>query len=272
MSSPAAPPLPPMSLRLMRDSDEEFVAGAAEQVERLVRAGLQPHHRLLDVGCSVGRTAIGLLRSGSFAGRYVGFDVTSRQVEWARANLTPVAPQYTFKLVDVRNDRYNPNGRIDRLQMQFPVRTSWFDAACLFSIFTHFYKEDIELYLRELHRALRPGGVILCTWFLFNERNRATVTGPDCAYPMTHRLDDVTLYYNADDPLHAIAFDETFVRKMIAEAGFKIVSLTHGTWAGGAGPEFQDEMVLRKPPLSVTTRIKRRLSRYARRVAKISRR
>jgi len=240
-------PLPPASLRLMRDSDERFTEHGIQLAELVYRLGLQDDQELLDVGCGVGRLAVGLLAGTSFAGRYVGFDVMPKQVGWARRHLTPVAPNFRFRHVDVRNDRYNPTGTVDPRELRFPARTGGFHMATLFSIFTHFYKEDIELYLRELRRVLRPGGTVIASWFLYDDDNLDHVVSSG-AYPMTHRLDDVTIYNDADDPLRAIAFHERHVREMIAAAGFELVAIEHGTWKGGPGPEFQDHLVLRQPP------------------------
>src|SRR4051812_9993491 len=89
-------PLPPMNLRLMRDSDEQFVKSGISLARLLYRYGLQPDHALIDVGCSVGRVPVGLLAGTDFHGRYLGFDVMKRQVTWAAQNIAPVASGFTF--------------------------------------------------------------------------------------------------------------------------------------------------------------------------------
>lgn len=241
----ATVPLPPPNLRLMGDSDETFAASAVQLATLLYRLGLRDDHELLDVGCSVGRLAIGLMTGTGFEGRYVGFDVMRGRVKWASRNLTAHDDRYRFRYVDVRNDRYNPSGQVEPDDVRFPVRSNAFDMAALFSIFTHFYSRDIEVYLAELERALRPGGTVVATWFLFDDDTRSAAEGG--AYPMTHRLDDVTIYNDPADPLRAIAFDERHVRSLVETAGLTLVDIEHGTWKGGPGPEFQDVVVLRKP-------------------------
>lgn len=239
-------PLPPMELRLMQDADEQFVASGVQLAELLFRLGLRPEHALLDVGCSVGRLPIGLLNGTDFRGTYVGFDVMKKQVGWASRNLTPAAPRYQFRYVDVRNNRYNPRGTVEPQDFRFPVSADRFHMACLFSIFTHFYRDDIKLYLSELYRTLRPGGTVVATWFLYDDDRLDAAVGSE-AYPMVHRLDEYTIYNNAEDPLRAIAFYEAHMRELIATAGLEVVDIEYGRWAGGPGPEFQDVVILRKP-------------------------
>lgn len=234
-----------MRLRLHRDSDERFRTVAVSLADTLYRFGLAPDHALLDVGCGVGRLPIGLLERGGFRGRYVGFDVSHKHIRWARNNLTPVAPKFRFRLVDVQNDRYNPDGSVTGNDVRFPVRTGAFDFACLFSVFTHFEASDIALYLAELNRTLRPGGHVVSTWFLWDEARRSDVERGQ--HPMIHQRDEHVLFAHESDPLWAIAHHVDRVTAMIAQAGLEIVRLQYGTWAHSPGPDLQDVILLRKP-------------------------
>lgn len=252
-------PLPPMNLRLMGDSDEQFVKSGISLAQLLYRYGLESDQALIDVGCNVGRVPVGLLAGTDFTGRYLGFDVMKRPVTWAAQNLSPVAPGFRFTHLDVINDRYNPKGTVRPEHARFPARTAQFDFCCLFSIFTHFYKEDVQHYLHEIRRVLKPGGLVVATWFLYDEDRLPMAVGSP-AYPMAHRLDEVTIYTERSDPLRAIAFDEDYVRTMVDNAGLEVVRIDRGKWAGEEADEFQDFAVLRRPEDDVsapTSRLRR---------------
>ena len=262
-------PLPPMRLRLHKDSDDTFKMMADHLAGVLYRLGLTDGDAVLDVGCGVGRLPIGLLRTTSFHGRYVGFDVSAKHLRWARRTLRPLAPNFRFRRVDVQNDRYNPAGKLTGDSIRFPVRANAFDVACLFSVFTHFEADDIASYLHELHRVMRPGGMVVATWFLWEESRRRDVeTGK---YPMVHQRDEHVLYADAERPLFAIAHHVDRMRAAIADAGLEVERIELGTWAHGPGPEGQDLVVLRKPvppPPSLVRRVRNKAARTVRRAAR----
>lgn len=241
------PPLPPSALRFMNEDDERLLRTGRELVGLLFTHGLTPTGSLLDVGCGYGRLAVGLLTERRFQGRYHGFDVLKRHVAWCRETLTPVAPSYTFDHLDVRNGRYNPTGTVEPENVRFPVEDASVTTAALFSVFTHFHRADIERYLAELARVLQPGGKAVTTWLLYDEERLPLVTAGTAAYPMRHRLDEHTLCAELEDPLRAIAFEESVARGWVTAAGLEISDAQRGSWAGEPGPVFQDLLVLRRP-------------------------
>src|SRR6478609_4505133 len=240
-------PLPPERLRFMGESDDGLLATGVELAQLTLWYGLPVDGSILDVGCGYGRLAMGFASGTDFRGRYQGFDILRKQIAWCREEFTPVEPNYTFTHLDVRNARYNPKGKVDPTRLRFPAETASVDCVALFSVFTHFYRADIERYLTEIRRVLKPGGIAVTSWLLTDEARLPLVTDPEGVYPMIHRLDEHTVYSDKEDPLRAIAFDEAFVRSLVAAAGLEIKVLERGTWAGEEGRSFQDMVVLRRP-------------------------
>ena len=77
-------------------------------VDRLQRwADLAPDHRVLEVGCGPGRSALALSNALSDAGSYDGIDVDKRVIRWCRRNIEPRWPASHFTHIDVWNGVYN---------------------------------------------------------------------------------------------------------------------------------------------------------------------
>jgi SAM-dependent methyltransferase len=245
-------PLPPARLRFMGEDDETLIRVGDELAGLLVSQGLTAGSSVLDVGCGYGRLALGILHSTDHRGPYLGFDILPRQIEWCRTTISPAFPSVRFVHLDVRNGRYNPKGTIEATDVAFPARSATTDVCALFSVFTHLYRADIERYLGEIRRVLRPGGVAVTTWFLLDEARVPLAAAPTAMYPMVHVLDATTRYAEATDPLRAIAYDEAAVRAMVVAARLELVSVERGTWAGEPGRTVQDLVVLRRSATDTT--------------------
>jgi SAM-dependent methyltransferase len=239
-------PLPPEKLRFMSENDEQLIQVGDELAGLLVSAGLTETSSVLDVGCGYGRLALGLLHSTDYRGQYLGFDIQHRSIDWCQSAITPVFPSMRFVHLDVRNDRYNRKGTIDPTGMSFPARSASIDACALISVFTHFYRPDIERYLSEIRRVLKPGGFAVVTWFLFDDARLPAATSSDATYPMVHVLDAQTRYTKEGDPLRAIAYHEDAMRAMAAAARLVVRAVDRGTWAGEPGRVFQDVVVFER--------------------------
>lgn len=245
-------PLPPAKLRFMGENDEQLIQVGDELAGLLVAYGLTADSAVLDVGCGYGRLALGILHATDHRGPYLGFDILRRQIEWCRTTISLTFPTMRFEHLDIRNGRYNPGGTIDPTKASFPARSASTDVCALFSVCTHLYRPDIERYLDEIRRVLRPGGVAITTWFLFDEARLPQATSSAATYPMVHVLDEVTRYTEEGNPLRAIAYAEGAVRGMARAARLEVLAVDRGTWAGEPGRVFQDVVVLRRSESDTT--------------------
>ena len=169
---------------------------------------------VFDWGCGCGRLARQLIQQQPRPRRYLGVDLHRGMVEWCQNNLTPHAPGFEFRHHDVFELAFNP-GPDKATWLPFPAEDSAFSLAIAWSVFTHVNQEQAERYLYEMRRILRPDGVLLCTWFLFDKAD----------FPMMQDFQNA-LFINDLNPTGAVIFDRAWLRKTAAEAGFRIVAAT----------------------------------------------
>lgn len=216
----------------MGEDDQQFIEIANQYATLLSERGLRSDHSILDIGCGYGKLAFGLMSQLDFRGQYEGFDLLRRHVDWCNDAITTRASNFHFTHLDIANARYNPEGSLDPSQLRFPYDDDSFDFCALFSVFTHMYDSDIRRYVDEIKRVVKSTGVCVATLFLFNETRMAMVTSEACALPMKYQLSEVCRYFNKDSILHAISYEENYMRHLWTRAGFVVTDLTWGSWAG----------------------------------------
>jgi len=241
--------VPPASLMFVGLGD--FVAIGREFRRHFVElGGLLPRHRVLDVGCGVGRMAIPLTEYLSPEGGYWGFDIVRKGIEWCGSRITPRFPNFRFQHSDVYNRHYNPGGRARASEYRFPFDDGFFDFAFLTSVFTHMLPADLENYLGEVARVLRPGGRCLITMFLLQPESLALVRGGRSRLDFSIEIAPGCLTISAEDPEVAIAYDEAATLQRFAGRGLAVrAPLHYGSWCGrGKHASFQDIVIAEKGP------------------------
>ena len=113
---------------------------AYEETLDRMREILQPHHRVLELGCGTGSTALELADS---VDRYIGTDVASKMVEIAQGKLTEQSPQnLSFAVQDAG------------------VMTSGSNDVVLALNLLHLLP-DLENTLAEIYKSLPSGGLLI---------------------------------------------------------------------------------------------------------------
>jgi SAM-dependent methyltransferase len=235
--------LPPTGLIYTGGGDFERMG--QEIVGRLVsKHGLQAHYHVLDIGSGIGRVAVPLTAVLK-QGKYCGFDVVKRGVDWCVKNISVAFPNFEFKYVPLHNDLYRSAGASPEV-FTFPYPDHTFDFAIANSLFTHMMPAEVERYYEELNRVLKPGGKCYATFFTVPSTNheRFTSNSDFCfkvVRPHYRLMDENVTAAN-------IAFEEPYLfSELIKPQHFDIEYRSYGYWSNeskqGTCEEFQDIIV-----------------------------
>jgi len=148
-----APPLAPQELRqiVAAPEPEKFLwtglidlLSFLELYEQYRRGPIHTPAAILDFGCGCGRL-LRLLAGHADVWRVTGTDVNPALVDWCRSNLRAVETDL--------------NGLVPPLRLT----DQSFDLVYALSVFTHLPEAATTLWLDELSRILRPGGILIVT-------------------------------------------------------------------------------------------------------------
>jgi cyclopropane fatty-acyl-phospholipid synthase-like methyltransferase len=151
---------------------EWFDASSADHIVRLQRhVGIAADFTVLEIGCGIGRDAIPLteILSAASGGRYIGTDIVAGSIAWCRANIQARHPHFVFHHLNIRHDLYNPAGTVEPLRAALPAADSSVDRIIAQSVFTHMLQPEVEHYLAEFRRVLKPGSKAFTTTFIYDD-------------------------------------------------------------------------------------------------------
>lgn len=174
--------VPPQHLLPDYARSRSYTAAGGRFLDTAASRGLQPHHRVLDLGCGVGRFAVALAGYLDERGSYVGVDIHKRSIKICRKYIGRQLDNFKFR-------RVRP---LDAAEFRFPFRAASFDFVFSNSLFTHLLPEVAENYLMEIGRLLRPGGRTLNTLFLLNTESLARLDSGDS--PRGRRMSSETAW------------------------------------------------------------------------------
>ena len=237
------PLVPPRRLQFVGRGD--FVATGDEFLGYFLDlAGLRPGHRVLDIGCGIGRMArplAGFLDPDR--GSYDGFDVDREGIGWCRRRYARRHPNFRFVRADLFNRRYHPGGAHRASEYRFPYDDASFDLVIATSVFTHLLEDEADHYLAESARVLAPGGRLFATFFVLDDVSRERIAAGVSGLPFLDP-DQHLAVISEDMPEEAVAYDAAWIEQRLSAHGLAATMLRPGTWSGRSdGTSLQDIVV-----------------------------
>ena len=216
---------PPLHLRRHVGPLRTFEASGAEFMSYLrLLLDLQPNAQLLDIGCGCGLMALYLRDYLDSNGTYTGVDIHGPSIRWCTNHIASTHPNFHFAQIG--------DGKL-------PFESQSFDVILLKSVFTHLRPEEVENYLSEIARLLKPNGRCLASFFLLNNEQRAVKDANalqfDCG-------DERWRYVYEHSPESASAYDENYILELIRKHNLELREpIRYGAWTGRKnGLSFQD--------------------------------
>lgn len=208
----AALPLPPEEMRAVVGPTDPAAFDNPGGEPVFPGLPLEAYDAVLDFGCGCGRVARQMIQQHPRPGEYLGIDLHPVLIEWCRANLTPLAPEFEFRHHDVHYPAWNP-GEGKPAVAPFPSADASRSLVIAYSVFTHLTERDAEHYLDEVARVLRPDGYLESTWFLFEKD----------LFPMMQDFQNA-LYINDLNPANAVIFDRRWLVGALESRGLSIAA------------------------------------------------
>lgn len=225
-----------------------------EHIAHLDRyAGLGEARHIVEIGCGVGRDAIPLTKRLGEDDSYLGIDIIKPSIDWARDNISTAHQGFRFVHFDVSDKQHNPGGKSAMEAYSIPTEDAGTDLIFLYSVFTHMFPDDVQHYLDEFARILRPGGRVLASMFTM-DRNliphlKSIGGGGLRALTFAHEVEEGFFHNDPAVVPGATAYSLARIADMAAMSGLYPQTFVRGSWRRDGHNEVvgQDLVVLAKP-------------------------
>lgn len=229
-----------------------------------LHADLPPGAKVLDFGCGIGRTTVGLLERYSDI-YVVGTDIVPKLIEFCNHYVRPSFSNTEFHLFNVFNDHYKnyeegvpkstTTAAASRIEDSFFLKNAGqFHAFLAFSVFTHLDENDAKKYLSIAAQSISDDGFVLMTAFLIDGNSAAHLALGHAPYSIAPRSNiEVDRFFHGfpQDRLAFVGMPFQWLERFIRLKGLYIERVLYGSWRAGQRPQMgtesmQDLIVMRK--------------------------
>lgn len=210
---------------------------------------------VLEIGCGLGRIAFPLRYLLFEGGTYDGFEICRYKIDFLE-RFHQAYPNFRFQWADVYNTHYNPIGKMQAKEYQFPYAENSFDTIFAASVFTHLLPDTAAHYFKESARVLKPGGRCVFSFFLldfYRQGNPRPGGFSSLLFNIDHAYGDFDssefVVSKPSDPAAVSAHSRAAVERFAREAGLELVmEPVPGVWSGTVDSwmSSQDIVVLAK--------------------------
>ena len=182
---------------------------------------------ILDIGVGCGRWAHWLrdynFRGRRYMGTYVGIDIDPEQIAWCEKHFDP--ERFRFHHSTDGSVSYNQDG--GAASYRIPEADGTFDLVFSNSLLTHLLEGQLENYIRESCRLLKPGGAIMHSHFNLDHPPATYGTRHTFRHPLGNAHVE-----SLAQPEAAVAYRTDYLFGVCRAAGFTSCEVVH--MPGGA--------------------------------------
>ncbi len=183
---------------------------------------------ILDIGSGCGRWAHWLrdynFRGRRFSGVYVGIDIDGETIAWCEKHYD--AERFRFHHSTHSSVSYRQDGE-KTSHYRIPEADGSMDLIVSNSLLTHVLEAELENYIQESYRLLKPGGAILHSHF--------NLDYPPATYGTRHTFQHAignAWVESLEQPEAAVAYRTDYLFKVVRAVGFRDCEIVH--MPGGA--------------------------------------
>ncbi|WP_160687727.1 class I SAM-dependent methyltransferase [Clostridium sp. C2-6-12] len=230
------------------DDEEYYFNLGKEQSEKIIQwLSIKPDQKILDIGCGCGRIAIHFLNYLNEQGQYIGIDSNKNLLSYCIDNIPVTNNNFKFKFIDAYNGAYSKEGKIKCQDIVFPIEDESVDIVIMWSVFTHMYLEDIDSYLKEIHRVLKKGGLFISSFNLYNKYISNQIKMGKAYLDIKYKINENSYCLVQETPEYGFAHNEEMVKELYWKNELLISEIKYGIWSSKElTGEFHDCVIAQK--------------------------